>query len=81
MDGRHIEVAAVAVGEVTLHFEGGKYLVLKDCLYVPSVRRNLISVSGLTCNGYSFLFNENSIFVKYVNDDICYGMLVDNLFY
>ena len=44
-------VAAVAVGDVTLHFGGDKFLVLKDCLYVPSVRRNLISVSGLTCNG------------------------------
>ena len=69
------------MGDVTLHFGGGKFLVLKDCLYVPSVRRNLISVSGLTCNGYSFLFNENSIFVKHGNDDICFGMLVDNLYY
>ena len=25
-------VAAVAVGVVTLHFEGGKFLVLDDCL-------------------------------------------------
>ena len=73
-------MAAVAVGDITLQFEGDKFLVLKDCLYIPSVRRNSISVSGLICNGYSFLFNENSILVKYGNDDICYGMLVDNLF-
>ena len=32
-------VAAVVVGVVTLHFEGGKILVLDDCLYVPDVRR------------------------------------------
>ena len=40
--GDTLRVAAVAVGVVTLHFEGGKFLVLSDCLYIPSVRRNLI---------------------------------------
>ena len=37
-------VVAEAVGEVSLHFGGHKVLVLKDCLYVPNIRRNLISV-------------------------------------
>ena len=46
-------VAAVAVGVVTLHFEGGKFFVLDDCLYVPGVGRNLVSVFYLSCNGYS----------------------------
>ena len=57
-------VAAVAVEVVTLHFEGGKKLVLSDCLYVPGVRRNLVSVSCLSCNGYSSFFNKNYIFIK-----------------
>ena len=57
-------VAAVVVGVVTLHFEGEKFLVLSDCLYVPGVRRNLVSVSCLSCNGYSSVFNKYSIFVK-----------------
>ena len=35
-------VTVVAVGVVTLLFEGGKKLVLSDCLYVPDVRRNLV---------------------------------------
>ena len=46
-------VVAIAVGVVTLHFEGGKKLVLNDCLYVLSVRRNLVSVYYLSCNEYS----------------------------
>ena len=62
-------VAAVALGVVTLLFEGGKNLVLSDCLYVPDVRRNLVSVSCLSYNEYSSVFNKDSIFVKY-NDDI-----------
>ena len=73
-------VAAVEVGVVTLHFEGGKFLVLDDCLYVPGVRRNLVSVSCLSCNGYSTVFNKNLVFVKYNDDIICRGMLQDNLY-
>ena len=73
-------VAAVAVGVVTLHFEGGKFFILDDCLYVPGVRRNLILVSCLSYNEYSSIFNKNFIFVKYNNDIICRGMLCDNLY-
>ena len=62
-------VVAVAVGVVTLHFEGGKFFVLDDCLYVPNVRRNLISVFYLSCNGYSLFFNKILVFIKF-NDDI-----------
>ena len=72
-------VAAIAVGVVTLHYEEGGVLVLYDCLYVPSIRRNLIVVSYLSCHGYSSLFNKNSVFVKYNDKLICVGML-DNLY-
>ena len=73
-------VAIVAEGVVTLHFEEGGVLVLHDCLYVPSSRRNLIFVSCLSCHGYSYLFNKNSVFVKYNDKLICIGMLIDNLY-
>ena len=55
-------------------------MVLSDCLYIPGVRRNLISVFCLSCNGYSSVFNKDSIFVKYNDDIICRGMLSDNLY-
>ena len=80
MSKRHIQLVAVAVGVVSLLFSGGKILVLEDCLYVPNVRRNLISVSSLSCNRFSVIFNKNFIFVKYDADEICCGMLVDNLY-
>ena len=73
-------VTAVAMGVVTLYFEGGKFFILDVCLYVPEVRRNLVSVFCLSCNGYSSVFNKNSVFVKYNNDIICRGMLQDNLY-
>ena len=68
------------MGVVTLHFEGGKFFILSDCLYVPDVRRNLVSVFYLSYNGYLSVFNKDFIFVKYNNDIICCGMLSDNLY-
>ena len=68
------------MGVITLYFEGDKFLVLDDCLYVPGVRRNLVSVSCLSCNGYSSFFNKDSIFVKYNDNIICRGMLQDNIY-
>ena len=78
--GDTTKVWDVAVGEVTLYFAGGKELVLVDCLYVPRVRRNLISVPSLACNGYSTLFNKIYIFIKWNDDVILYGSLVDNMY-
>ena len=74
------KVAAIIVGVVTLHFDGCKVLVLQDCLYIPIVRRNLISILSLACNKISTLFNKNLVFIKWNDDVICCGMLVDNLY-
>ena len=68
------------MGEVSLHFGGHKVLVLKYCLYVPNIRRNLISIFCLACNGYSASFNENSVSIINGVDEICSGMLIDNLY-
>ena len=63
--GDTTKVAARAVGEVSLRFGGHKLLVLKDCLFVPQIRRNLISVSCLALDGYSLVFDINSVSIKY----------------
>ena len=59
------KVAVVAVGVVSLHFPRSKILRLEDFLYVPNVRRNLISISCLTCNGFPTIFNKNFVSIKY----------------
>ena len=74
------KVAAVVVGVVSLLFPRGKTLVLDDCLYVPNVRRNLISISYLLCDEFSGIFNKNFVSIKYDVDEICCGMLVGNLY-
>ena len=73
-------VAVVAVGVMSLHFAKGRVLVLQDCLYIPNVRRNLILILVLTCNGYSTIFNKNCVSIKYDVDEICCEILVDNLY-
>ncbi|XP_077247228.1 uncharacterized protein LOC143886944 [Tasmannia lanceolata] len=72
-------VAVQAMGDYFLTFSRG-YLLLKDCLYVPSIRRNLISVSKLISDGYLVDFNKSSVFIKNENSIIVEGALVDGLY-
>lgn len=77
--GDATRVAAVAIGDVILSFGRNKSLTLRDCLYAPSLRRNLISVSMLVKDGYSVYFNDN-IVIRKNKHFICSGALVDNLY-
>ena len=54
--GTGATVAATVIGTFYLELSSSRTLVIEDCLYVPKVRRNLVSVSKLGCSGYSFLF-------------------------
>ena len=79
MVGRHVQGGSGRSGSGVSYFVGGKVLVLEDCLYVPSIRRNLISASYLASNRFLAIFNKNYDFIKYDIDEICCGILVDNL--
>ena len=68
------------MGVVSLYFSRGKILVLEDCLYIPNIRKKFISVSCLSCNEFLAIFNKKIISIKYDVDEICCGMLVDNLY-
>ena len=45
--GNAMKVVVVVAGGYYLNFGRDRYLLLKDCLYIPSIKRNLISVSSL----------------------------------
>ena len=77
--GTSASVSALAVGVVRLSFVDGRSLVLDDCLYVPEIRRNLISVSSLINKGYSVHFSSN-VLIKKHGLFICSGTLVDGLY-
>ena len=72
-------VAAVSIGVVELVFSSNKILILNDYLFVPSYRRNSISISVLFKQGYSILFSEN-VYIKLNESFICSGKLVDGLY-
>ena len=77
--GSGATVSAVAVGVVVLTFSNNKTLVLSDILYVPAIRRNLISVSMLSNKGYSINFGPEVV-IKKNGSFICSGSLSNGLF-
>jgi hypothetical protein len=58
-----------AVGDVHLELDTGFIIVLRDVLYVPSLHRNLISVSRLDKDGYSCLFGDGRCLIE-CNDTV-----------
>jgi len=60
-----VRADAEAIGVLTLGLSNGSKLVLNNVLYVPSLSRNLISVSCLADDGYDCHFGkeqcENSV--------------------
>ncbi|MBM0273880.1 hypothetical protein JNZ24_10670, partial [Streptococcus suis] len=77
--GSKARVSAVAVGVIRLVFPNNKILVLNNALYVPSIRRNLISVPSLALQGYTCTFGQNVV-IKTNGNFICSGNLSNGLY-
>lgn len=73
-------VAVEAIGTFRLCSTSGFYLDLLETFYVPSFRRNLVSVSRLDKSGYFCSFGDNKVSLFYNSNNICSGHLVDNLY-
>ena len=56
--GNGAKVAALAVGTYHLSLPTGLILELENCFYVPTICRNIISVSCLDKIGFSFFNSE-----------------------
>ena len=69
------------IGDVTIILYDSCLLELKDCLYVPKSRKNLISFSSLCKQNYSLAFYKKQVFIKMNDLFICLGSLVDNLYH
>jgi hypothetical protein len=75
---RHIKVAngvkakVEAIRELPLELNDGFVLKLTDVLYVPSLRRNLISVSRLDDDGFDFHFDNGQC--KIMFNHKCVGL-------
>ncbi|KAK3018628.1 hypothetical protein RJ639_003497 [Escallonia herrerae] len=69
-----------AVGTPRLVLESGFNLDLVDTVYVPSMTRNLISVSRLDAYGYSFKFENKGFSLFLYSRVIGSGLLEGNLY-
>ena len=56
--GNGASVAAIAVGRVELYLPSGLVLELKDVYFVPTISRNIISISCLEEDGFSFVIKD-----------------------
>ena len=54
------KILAVAIRVFNLYFDS-RVLILEDCLYVPNVRRNLISTTYIGKHGYCVVLKDNVI--------------------
>ena len=71
-------IPIVAVGVFNLCFNS-RVLILKDYLYVPNVRRNLISATYLGRHGYFVILKDNVV-IKKDKVFICSGNIIDGLY-
>jgi hypothetical protein len=68
------------VGDVSIVLDSGFELVLKNTFYVPSFRRNLISISLLDELGFCFTFGSRKISMALNSQIVGCGILVDGLY-
>ena len=73
-DGSRIPVVAIEV--FNLYF-GSRVLILKDCLYVPNVHKNLIFATYLGKHGYCVILRDNVV-IRKDKVFICSGNIVDD---
>ncbi|KAJ9699088.1 hypothetical protein PVL29_007933 [Vitis rotundifolia] len=69
--GDHRPLPVISKGQVILKLASNNILVLNDVLYVPNMRRNLMSVSSLGKTGIRVLFDFDKIFL--MKNNICIG--------
>ena len=67
--GNGAKVVAIVVGEVNLRLTSENILVLDTCYYVPSIIKNIISISCLNKLGYRFISENNGCSIL-LNDEI-----------
>lgn len=79
-NGNGESVQVEAVGTLPLLLESGFTLYLNDVLYVPSMTRNLVSVSKLDDDGFSFMFGNKRIIIYHYSQVVGSGILEGKLY-
>ena len=77
--GNRAKVSAKAVGVVRLHFRN-KFLLLNNIYFIPSFRRNLISMSRLFEQMFGVSFLNNEIIISKNSLNICSEKMENGLY-
>jgi hypothetical protein len=78
VDGK--EACEEAIGSIVLHLHSCFKLHLNNVLYVPSLKRNLISVRLFDIGGFSCNFGNMKCLIKYNDEDVGLAYLQDKLY-
>lgn len=78
--GNRLKAEVVAVGTYRLLLETGHQMDLMDTFYVPSISRNLVSLSRLDVAGYSVLFGCAKLSLMFNSVMVGSGILCDGLY-
>ena len=62
-DGRY---SVSGLGIVSFQREHGAPLTLTDMMYVPGLKKNLVSVTMLEDKGYDVVFNKGKAFLRHI---------------
>jgi hypothetical protein len=75
-----VQAYVEAVGDISLELADGFMILLRDVLFVPSLHRNLISVSRLEKDSYECYFAHGKCVIWF--EDACVGiaLLHDELY-
>jgi hypothetical protein len=83
---RHVKVAngvqadVEAIGDVPLELANGFILLLRDVLFVPSLQRNLISVSCLDNDGFDCHFGDGKCEIQCNNECVGFAFQKQDLY-
>ena len=58
------------VGSTSLQIDSGTVLHIDDVLYVPGLKKNLLSVAGLEDEGYRVLFMDKNVLLWAKDEDL-----------
>ena len=54
-----------SIGRITFQRDSGTPLTLKDVMYVPNLKKNLVSVAMLEDCGYDVIFSKGKVFLRH----------------
>jgi hypothetical protein len=75
-----VQAEVEAIGDLPLVLANGFVLLLVDVLYVPSLHRNLISVSRLDDDGFACHFGDGQCEIKFNNEIVGLAFRQDKLY-